>query len=139
MRFVSLVNAAIGKARRYISAPVSIHDKSDLADESPQELAKTLRLIMLRVNKLEASIAPEGTEFEVDVPAGGAQVNLFHNYKGPVRWYLVSWGNGASAPTTSPIILVSPLSTPTNLVLLSTVAGRAIIRVEPTQNYTETL
>ena len=133
MRFVSLVNSVVAKARRSVTQGLSVSDPSQEPDQA--KLAETMRQVMVRVNKLEASTSPEGTEFEVNLGTGGGLVELFHNFKGPVRWFVVAWicTTGTRYPVRSPQIVQDSSSTSTSLFLRSYVAGRAVIRVESSQ------
>ena len=139
MRFVSLVNSLVGKTRRGISqaASVHLHTDDDGKVKDLGELAKVLRQMTARVNKLEAALPPEATEFEVNVGSGGALVELFHNFKGPVRWWVTGWlqTSGSAYPVSGPLLAQDSSSTSTSLFLRSYLSGRAIIRVEPSQQY----
>jgi hypothetical protein len=135
MRFVSLVNNVIAKARRGITQTASV-SADDLKD--PGKQAEIIRQLMARINKLEAAAAPEATEFEVLVGDGGQLVELPHGFKSTaVRWSVVGWfcvPAGAS-PVDAPRLTYDPSSTLTSLFLRSYVKGRAIIRVEPAQSF----
>ena len=134
MRFVSVVNAGLGKVRRGQTQPVSVG-----ADMDPDDVVKTLRLVSVRINRLEASLAPEGTEFEVNVSSSGALVELRHNYGGPVRWWVTQWlgTSGVAAPSSGHSLVEDSTTTQDILILRSYVVGRAVVRVEPTQSYVE--
>ncbi len=136
MRFVSLVNSVLAKARRGLSQSVSIQDH-DIKDAG--KLAETLRQMMTRVNKLESQAGPEATEFEVNVSTSGALVELRHDFKCPVRWWVTAWlqTSGVGYPTSGPSLAEDSSSTATSLFLRSYVAGRAVVRVEPAQAYLE--
>lgn len=137
MRFVSLVNSAIGKARRAVSQGLSL-GSSDEKKPDPARLAEQLRQVMLRVNKLEAQAGPEPVEFEVNVPDTGDRVELPHGFKTvSVRWTVVGWfcQPGTQSPTAPPNLVYDPSSTSTSLFLRSYVKGRAIIRVEQAQQF----
>lgn len=138
MRFISLVTSLVGKARRAVSQPSSIQD-SDAKD--PGKLAEALRQMMARINRLEAAASPEATEFEVDLLDTGALVELPHGFKTrQVRWSVVGWfcRVGGVSPVQPPNLVYDPSSTPTSLFLRSYVAGRAIVRVEPSQTFLDT-
>lgn len=137
MRFVSLVKSIVGKTRRSLTQAASIINappalKDD--DTSMADMVRTMRTVMLRVNKLEAQVLVEPTEFEVVLGTGGALVELYHGYNGPVRFWVTTWMQqpdlGAS-PTTAPVLVRDQSSTFKSLFLQSYVAGRAVIRVEP--------
>ncbi len=134
MRFVSLVSGLIGKVRRNVVQAASVGDQKDVTKE--------LRQAVLRINRLEAAQAPEATEFEVVVSTAGALVELVHKFNGPVRWYVVAWctAAGAGAPTAAGVSLVQDASSTTDtLFLRSYVAGKAVVRVEPSQSMIEVL
>ncbi len=137
MRFVSLINSAVGKARRAVAQAVAVA----MADEkaSPAEIARVIRQLGVRVNTLEAAAVQEATEFEVACSTAGALVSMRHGYTGPVRWYVVHWGKvpGVAAPTAAPILVYDDSSTTDILVLKSYTAGRAIVRVEPSFHFVE--
>lgn len=135
MRFVSLVNSVLGKTRRAPEQAASINQVNDAQKDqatSPADMAKTLRQMMLRINKLEAAVVPEPTEFEVVVGINGALTELYHGLKGPVRWWVTLWqqADGAPEPTKAPVLIRDQSSTNNSLFLQSYVAGRAVIRVE---------
>jgi len=135
MRFVSLVNSAIGKARRAISQTSSVSEE-DVKDTG--KLAENLRQIVARVNKLEAALQPEATEFEVNLPDSGTLVELPHGFKTTsVRWTVVGWFSqaGGVSPTEAPRLVYDSSSTALSLFLRSYIKGRAIIRVEPAQSF----
>ncbi len=142
MRFVSLANSLVGKARRAVSQAASVHMQTD-EDKAPNlgEVAKVLRQMMLRVNKLEAALGPEPTEFEVVVSTGGALVELVHNFNGPVRWWVTAWSGGPTiaGPVASHSLVQDTTSTSKVLFLRSYVAGKAVVRVELSQSYIEVL
>ncbi len=139
MRFVSLVSNLVGKARRGVTQGLSAGPGAD-GKTNPAQLAEQVRQVMLRVNKLEALTPPEPTEFEVVVAAAGATVSLRHSFGGPVRWWVVYWGTpvGGAAPAAGASLAMSNTSDNDTLVLRSYVAGRAIIRVEPSAQSIET-
>ena len=134
VRFVSVVNAGLGKVRRGQTQAVSVG-----ADMDPDDLVKTLRLVSVRINRLEAAMSPEGTEFEVNVSSSGALVELRHNYSGPVRWWVTQWlgTSGVAAPSSGHSLVEDSTSTQDILILRSYVVGRAVVRVEPTGSYVE--
>lgn len=141
MRFVSLVNALVGRARRGITQASSVANTSaneDIAAD-PADIAKTLRQVMLRVNKLEAASSPEGLEFEVQLPGNGGTIELQHNLGTQVRWYVTSWQSSlfARSPFQAPLLTYDPTSTSKLLVLRSYEPGRAVVRVEPTQGFVD--
>ena len=132
MKFVSLVNNLVGKVRRGVSQGLSTGPDVD-GKTSPGQLAEQLRQVMLRVNKLEALAEREGIEFEVAVSTAGATVSLYHAFTGPVRWWVVSWGTTpqGTPPVANYALVMDATSDQDNLVLRSYVAGRAVIRIEP--------
>ncbi len=134
MRSVSIVNNLIAKARRGLSQAVSIQDE-DIKE--PTRLAETIRQMMLRVNKLEAQQVPEATEFELVVGTAGALSELPHNFNTAVRWWVTSWlqASGVAYPVSGPSLAEDSTSTANTLFLRSYVAGRAVVRVEPSQAY----
>lgn len=132
MRFVSLINNVIGKVRRSVTQGLSTGVGED-GKTSPGQLAEQLRQVMLRVNKLEAVAVREGIEFEVACSTAGALVSLCHGLSSPVRWWVVSWGTtpGGSAPAAGHSLAMDATSDSDTLILRSYVAGRAVVRVEP--------
>lgn len=132
MRFVSLINNVIGKVRRGVSQGLSTGPDVD-GKTSPSQLAEQLRQVMLRVNRLEAVAVREGIEFEVACSTAGALVSLCHGLSGPVRWWVVSWGTtpAGTPPVANYGLVMDATSDSDTLVLRSYVAGRAVIRIEP--------
>ncbi len=131
MKFVSLVKGTIGKVRRAASQGLSTGPGVD-GKTSAGQLAEQLRQVMLRVNRLEAAAVQEGIEFEVAVSTAGATVSLRHSFGSPVRWWVVSWGtSAASTPAAGHSLAMDVTSDSDTLVLRSYVAGRAVIRIEP--------
>lgn len=99
-------------------------------------MARILRSIFRRLSELEGRSPPAGTEFEVSVSTAGASVRLEHNFGCQVRWTLVDWGktDTGAAPVTSPDLVRDATKTTVNVLYLNSyVAGKAIIRVEPSQ------
>ena len=138
MRFVSLVNSVVGKTRQAVAQTASVQD---LDVKDPENIGEQLRQLTARLNKLEAAAQPEATEFEVDLGDSGALVELPHSLKTrQVRWSVVGWfcKVGGVSPAAPPNLVYDPSSTPTSLFLRSYVAGRGIIRVEPSQNFLDT-
>jgi hypothetical protein len=132
MRFVSLVTSTIGKARRAVTQGLSIGTSKEA---STVTMAEQMRQVMLRVNRMEAALPPEATEFEVNVGAAGALVELRHNTGGLVRWWVTQWIRQSSTVATvaGHSLVEDPSSNLDTLFLKSYVTGRAVIRVEPTQ------
>ncbi len=133
MRFVSLVNSVVAKARRGITQGLSIGHPGGDTKPDPVKLAEQLRQVMLRVNKLEALAGGEATEFEVLTGAAGAMFELRHGYNGPVRWYVVKWLRTAAGAATGTSLIEQKESTVNSLFIRSYVVGRAVIRVEPSK------
>lgn len=132
MKFVNKLGI-IEKARRFVSSASSVQDGEV---QSPTKLAEIIRSLTARITELESKSPGEGTEFEIsDVGAAGADVNLFHSYGKPVRYYVVYWATtiGGTLPTTGPELVAQSDSTNDNLHLKSYVSGRAVIRVEPAE------
>lgn len=138
MRFVSLVSNLVGKARRGLSQGLSIGTDVD-GKTSPGQLAEQLRQVMLRVNRLEAVAPPEPTEFEVAVSTAGALVSLRHSFGVPVRWWVTSWGTttAGTPPVATHALVMDATSDSDTLVLRSYVAGRAVVRIEPSTQMIE--
>jgi hypothetical protein len=128
------LSGLVNKARRFITQPASVQDD---VTKDPGKLSETLRQMTQRLNKLEAASPPEATEFEIVCGQGGSLVELFHNFKGPVRWYVVAWLNtdNVAYPHLGPQLAQDASSTPTSLFLRSYSPGRAVVRVEPSQAY----
>ncbi len=137
MRFVSLVRSVVAKARRGVAQSLSI---GKATEEDSGSIAERMRQVMLRVNKLEAASLQEAVEFEVVVSTAGAAVELMHNIGGPVRWYVTKWMR-VDATSVAPVgghsLVESSTSTNELLVLNSYVAGRAVVRVEPSKFFVE--
>ncbi len=131
MKFVT-ASGIIAKARRFLSAPVSIDD-GDAAN--PEKVAKMLRALANRVSELETRVGPEGLEFEVNVGAYGALTSISHNFGSAIRWYVVTWTQigGYSFPTGPSVLVEDATSDSNTLRLRSYAAGRAIVRVEQSQ------
>lgn len=136
MKFVSLVENRIGKSRRAVSQSTDFHHSDD--DTGPEETAKLLRQLVLRLNRLEAKSEPEAIEFDVLLNDTGSLVELPHNLKSTfIRWSVVGWFGvplGVS-PIAPPVLVYDSSSTANSLFLRSFVAGRAIIRIEPSQSF----
>lgn len=140
MKFVSLVNSVLAKARRNITQGLSAGVVTDEAAKDPAKVQEQLRQVMLRVNKLEAAAGPEPTEFEVNLPDTGELVELPHGFKTTfVRWSVVGWfcQPGTQSPSAPPSLVYDPSSTSISLFLRSYVKGRAIIRVEQAQQFVD--
>lgn len=131
MRYVDR-DGLLAKARRYSNAVSSIYDES-LKDT--QKLGEILRGIVNRLTSVEARTPPEAVEIEKVVSAGGAVTEFTHNFKCPVRWYVVDWAKSSAAtPTTAPILVRNQdTSTEDVLVLSSYTAGKVVLRIEPAQ------
>lgn len=119
------INGNLVKARRSKAG-------SDRVD-SPAELPQVIQKLSKRVSDLEASVGPSWTDFECTVSTAGATVSLAHGYSSPVRWYVVHWGatEAGTVPTAAPALVMSNTSSTDTLVLKSYVAGKAVVRVEP--------
>ena len=138
MKFVSLVTQLLGKTRRAVSQAASVED---LDVKEPAKVGEALRQLTARLNKLEAAAPPEPTEFEVDLLDTGTLIELPHGFKTrQVRWSVVGWfcKVGGVSPVQPPNLVYDGSSTPTSLFLRSYVAGRAIVRVEPSQSFLDT-
>jgi hypothetical protein len=102
-----------------------------ITEQDVQEPAKLAR-ILGRTVKVLAEIArrfnPRRIDYE-DVPCltAGAAIQLQHNFKGRVRWWIVDW---TSTGTAAPVLKRNTTTTADTLVLLSYVAGTATIRIE---------
>ncbi len=126
MRFID-ISGTLAKARRNVSGSGAPLSEQDIAE--PRRLSEALRDLVRRVGDLEGKSPPEGLEIEKDVSTGGALVTIEHNFNSSVRWWVTSWKNASSGHS-----LVWNTASDTNkLVLASYVAGRAVIRVEPSQ------
>lgn len=127
------MSGLLGKARRNVTQAASVSDEKDVVEQ--------LRQTMLRLNKLEANTPPEAVEFEVVVSTAGALVELVHNFNCPVRWYVVAWGaaSGGGLPAAGVSLVQDATSTVDTLFLRSYVAGKAVVRVEPSQAMIEVL
>ncbi len=105
----------------------AVHGSTVGQDEiqEPERLAQVLTELMKRVRSLEGVQASNYTEFEVSLPASGT-VQIAHNFGCPVRYWVTSW---KSAGVVS-VSMNESESTENVLVINSTVAGRATVRVE---------
>lgn len=123
-------SGVIARARRFLSSQGSVDNPENA---SPDQLAKTIRLMSQRISELEARIGPEAVDFEVNLGTGGALTSILHRFSSPVRWWVVTWlqKDGVAYPVDNPSIVQDATSTNDILVLRSYNAGRAIIRVEP--------
>lgn len=101
-----------------------------VAEQDVQDAPKLTKLL-IRMLRDTASLRrrwwPRRIDFEdVALDATGSKLfQLRHGFGGRVRWWIVEW-NGAAAPNTRR----HADTTADTLVLLSTVAGTATIRVE---------
>lgn len=129
MKFIN-VNGVLQRARRFVSSTSGVTD-TDIKDEA--RLADLLRSLQRRVSSLEAQMPPEPLEFEVNVGESGAITSVAHNIGGPVRWFVVQWTQvgGTAYPLSGPMLVQDATSTSRILALRSYVAGKAIVRVEP--------
>lgn len=100
--------------------------QEDVSD--PEKLIETLTGLANRIKALEETRPQEYTEFEKVCGSSGT-VTVQHNFNCPVRFYITSW-KGSAAPALS---LNETGSTLNTLVLNSSVAGTAVIRVEKAQ------
>lgn len=126
MRFFDL----FGRLQRATRAKSVRKGVSERFVDDPNRLSELLSDLEARVAQLEAKELPEAVEFEVDVGTAGAPVQLNHNLDCPVRFFVTSWKSSTNNP---PSLLLDTSSTTFMLVLRSYVAGRAIIRIEPSQ------
>lgn len=102
------------------------------------KLHELIRAIHKRLKGLESRVQPEAIEFEQVVDATGTTVYYFnHNFGGPVRFYVTHWTrpDGGAYPTSGPNIVAVADSDSNRLAVTSTVAGKAVVRVEPSQFY----
>lgn len=123
MRFVDIYNV-LGKARRAVTKSQLVSE-ADVSDT--RKLTELFRDLIGRVVALEAKDVPEPYEKEIDVSTAGATVTLQHSFGCPVRWYVTHWKNATAGPS----LVWNSASDSNHLVLASYVAGRAVIRVEP--------
>ncbi len=136
MRFVGITNL-VNRTRRFVSGTASVQDE-EVKDAS--KLANILRQTLQRLTDLEARVPKEATEFEVATLTGAATISLAHNYNGPVRWWVTAWTRPVSAgayPTAAPILVQDASSDANTLVLQCSLAGRAVVRVEPSSGVLE--
>ncbi len=68
-------------------------------DASPEDLAKALKEVTLRLAEIEAIANGPSVEFEVNLPASG-QVYLAHNFNCPIRFYPVWWEDTSTTIST---------------------------------------
>ncbi len=131
MRFID-VSGTLARARRFVSFSQNV---SEDEVQQPNKLAEILRAVLRRMSELEARTPPEGIEFEVEVGTLGALTTMQHNLNSGVRFTIVYWTKvraGTTYPTTAPILIADETSDLNKLVVRSYVAGRAVVRIEPT-------
>ncbi len=136
MRFVG-IDKAVQKSRRTPTKPSTVQDEEV---KDAVKLANILRDTLQRLSDLEARTGREPLEVEVATGISGALVTISHNFSGPVRWWLTCWTRPVSQgayPTTAPILVQDATSTADTLVLKSYVAGRAVLRIEPSSGTME--
>lgn len=129
MRFVDVLGN-LQKARRFVSGASNVQDEEV---KDPSKLAEIVRHVFKRLSDLEVATPQEAIEFELEVGSIGQQVTVSHNMNTQVRYYPVFWTKtrAGSYPTTAPILVAQETSDNNNLVLASYVAGRVILRIEP--------
>lgn len=133
MKFVGTTGAP-RKARAPAAATLSLGDVTQ-----PGLLLRLLRDVFTRLGGVEARVQDEGVEFELEVSGAAGTHYLPHSLGPNVRWYVVDWaptvGPPATNPTAAPYIYRDPTATKDGvLALVSNVAGKAVIRVEPSQH-----
>lgn len=97
--------------------------------QKPPRLSELLGRLVTAVSELRRAWAPKTIDFEdVSLGAGGASTRLEHGFGGRVRWWLVDWQPTATG--NRPNVERSSSSTNDVLVLLSSQAGTATVRVE---------
>jgi hypothetical protein len=108
-----------------VSAPRQVITSLDVQD--PEKLARTLQE---QRRDLDALDAPKREIVYEDVAVGsaGALVTLTHNFGGRVLWSVEDWTSTAGGATH--ILEKSTTTTADALVLASSVAGTATIRIE---------
>ncbi len=107
------------------SADASITD-DDVKDAT--KLARLLGTLLASVSALRARWYPRRLDFEdIVTPGTGDAIVLQHNFGGRVRWWVVDWASGVAA---APGLIKSAATTASTLVLTSSGAGTATIRVE---------
>lgn len=106
----------------------TVVDTEELTD--PTRLALLMRETLIRIARLEKKQGPEPFEFEVNFPEDG-QIVVRHGFNGPVRWWVTFWKNAFGYLYT--VSTNEDETTKDTLVLDSKVAGRGVIRVEPSQ------
>jgi hypothetical protein len=103
-----------------------------LTEADVQDAAKLTRLLVRLLSDVAGLLRranPSRIDFEdFPVSTAGAAVQLQHNMRGRVRWWIVGW---QSSGTAAPVLKEDTTATDANtLVLLSYVAGTATVRVE---------
>lgn len=131
MKFFS-ATGVIAKARRFVNGGIRI---SEDRIKDPTTLTDILRDMSVRIDAIEGRLGPEVCEYQVDVGNAGAITRIAHSFSCPVRYWVSYWGPtpGGASPTVAPRLIVDPSTTENELVLASYAAGRAIIRIEPSQ------
>jgi hypothetical protein len=107
--------------------PTEVFKSADVED--PQTLADALTTLRDQVKVLERRFAVEFIDFEDIALLAYADVRLSHGFGGRVRWSVLDWISSVGA---LPPVLERNASATTSdvLVLTSSVAGTATIRVE---------
>lgn len=123
----AVVDAA-GRMRQ-LDKPATGSDRFTAADaKDAEKLARKVQSLEDRLTGLERAFRPRWIEFEdVTVAASGATVRLPHGFNGRVRWEVRGW---RTSSTLLWLFKEDTSATDANaLVLLSYVAGTAVIRV----------
>ena len=107
--------------------PVDVVTEDDAKDAG--KVARAIAKLQVDSAGLRRRFAPDRIDFEdVAVSTAGAPVSLQHGMAGRVRWWVVDW---VCATNVAPILRKDDTNTTdSTLVLLSYVAGTAVIRVE---------
>ena len=118
------------------SGPVRQLDRKAEPDEQvtteqakdPERVSRLLMSILRDLAQLKRRWAPRRIDFEDrTVDATGTALHRFsHNFAGRVRWWVVDWQASSGAPS----LRRHASSDENTLVLVSSVAGTASIRVE---------
>ena len=132
MKFVDFSGNTV-KGRRFASSDVSVNSES-LKD--PAKLCEIIQRLSAKIASLEARTPPEYVELEKTMQGFGGVTEFAHGFGCPVRWYAVDWhGPPGAVPAANPdLVRFAARSTPDVLALSSQVAGRVVIRIEPSQH-----
>lgn len=121
---------ASGQLARSTSQAANWKGVSETDVNDPRRLAEALRELQARLAKLEAKTPPEAAEYVLDVGTAGAISSVYHGFDSAVRWTITHW----SGPNVTYQLVEDSSSDRNYLNLRSYQAGRAVVRIEPSQH-----